>query len=583
MTELMFECYSVPSLAYGVDALFSYRQNGGTDGLVVSSSHTATHIIPVVAAKAIWPEAVRLNWGGQQSADFLMKLLKLKYPSFPAQIKEYQIDDMLHSHCYVSTSFGTELSRFLEWSGLEDRDRVVQYPFTEHQVVEKSEEELARIAERKREGGRRLQEQAAKMRLEKLVRKEEEFNYFTNLQARMLSLSKKEAKRLLDDAEFKDEAELDRTIKTLEKSIKKARSKDIGDSQGEEEPTSYPLVDVPDNELDEASLKQKRHQRLMKSGAEARARARAEKERERHRLEEEQKHDEERRENNLDEWLRDRHNARIEYLQKMKDREQFRADLGNRKSLASQMRMKTLANLASDTPGRKRRRGGDDDTFGANDEDWGVYRKVAIGDQSDEEEEEDLAATLKGIEAQLLKYDPGFNENDTMASQKNWKKSLAHAFYHGPWPFDPESQRDIHQMHLNVERIRVPEVLFQPDIAGIDQAGLIEIAADILNQRFSNTSNAKHNLQDIFVTGGNTMFRNFTERFRKDLRAMLPIDYEIKVRQARDPSLDAWKGAAQWWENSASENIAVSRQDYLDKGPDYLKEHDLGNALSGNT
>lgn len=27
MSELLFECYSVPSVAYGVDALFSYQYN----------------------------------------------------------------------------------------------------------------------------------------------------------------------------------------------------------------------------------------------------------------------------------------------------------------------------------------------------------------------------------------------------------------------------------------------------------------------------------------------------------------------------------------------------------------------------
>ena len=38
-------------------------------------------------------------------------------------------------------------------------------------------------------------------------------------------------------------------------------------------------------------------------------------------------------------------------------------------------------------------------------------------------------------------------------------------------------------MHLNVERIRVPEILFQPSIGGIDQAGISEIADDLLNSR----------------------------------------------------------------------------------------------------
>lgn len=51
MSEILFECYGAPSVAYGVDSLFSYSYNGGRNGLVVDSSYTSTHLIPVVDAK----------------------------------------------------------------------------------------------------------------------------------------------------------------------------------------------------------------------------------------------------------------------------------------------------------------------------------------------------------------------------------------------------------------------------------------------------------------------------------------------------------------------------------------------------
>lgn len=249
----------------------------------------------------------------------------------------------------------------------------------------------------------------------------------------------------------------------------------------------------------------------------------------------------------------------------------MKADLGNRKSLASQMRMKTLANLASDQPGRKRRRGGDDDNFGANDDDWGVYRTVQTGDQSDEEDEEDLRVILKNVEAQLLQHDAAFTENNTLEAQSDWTKSLVHAFLRGPRPFDPESQQEAHQIHLNVERIRVPEVVFQPAIAGLDQAGLVEIAADIINQRFSSIRDRDALLRDIFLTGGNTLFEGFEDRLSRELRSALPIEAPLSVRRAGDPLNDAWKGAAQWTKEPGFEAMSVSREEYLEKGSDYLK------------
>ena len=255
----------------------------------------------------------------------------------------------------------------------------------------------------------------------------------------------------------------------------------------------------------------------------------------------------------------------------MKDKEKLKADLGNRKSLASQNRMKTLANLASDQPGRKRRRGGDDDNFGANDDDWGVYRTVATGEQSDDEEEEDLGASLRSVEEQLLKYDPTFTENNTRAAQTDWTKSLMHAFLRGPRPFNPESQQETHQVHLNVERIRVPEIVFQPAIAGLDQAGIVEIAGDIINHGFSQPHDRDRILHDIFLTGGNTMFSGFEERLRRELRAVLPSDAPVNVRQANDPLLDAWRGAAQWSREAAFKKCVVTRAEYLDKGSEYMK------------
>ncbi|KAJ9207627.1 putative chromatin remodeling complex subunit [Paecilomyces variotii] len=581
MNEILFECYNAPSVAYGIDSLFAYRYNKGTDGLIISSSHTSTHVVPVLNSKALLSNSSRLNWGGAQASDYLLKLMRLKYPTFPARITENQMEDLIHKHCYVSQNYDEELSHYLDWSGLEDRDHVIQYPYTEHVVQEKTAEELARIAERKKESGRRLQEQAAKMRLEKLVKKEQELEYYKDLQRGLASEPKREVKRILDAEDLKDEAHLERTIRDLERSIKRSRNKDLGVEENEETPeeASFPLLDVPDEELDEAGLKEKRHQRLMKSNIEARQRAKAEKEREKARKEEEERLDNERRENDFENWIAERRAARQALLQKIKERERLKADLGNRKSLASQMRMKTLANLAADGP-KKRRRGGDDDTFGANDEDWGVYRTVATGEQSDDEEEEDVEGMLKSVEEQLLKYDPEFTEQHTLAAQSDWTKSLVHSFLRGPWPFDPESQREAHQLHLNVERIRVPEVVFQPSIAGVDQAGLVEIAADIVNQRFSNADDRARLLRDVFLTGGNTLFQGFEERFRQEFRAVLPLEAELKVRRANDPVLDAWRGAAQWASGPELAKSSISRQEYLEKGSEYIKEHDLGNMAN---
>ena len=54
MSELLFECYNVPAVSYGVDALFSLYHSCSVQGraycdaLVICSGHQSTHILPVL-------------------------------------------------------------------------------------------------------------------------------------------------------------------------------------------------------------------------------------------------------------------------------------------------------------------------------------------------------------------------------------------------------------------------------------------------------------------------------------------------------------------------------------------------------
>ncbi|KAK5718724.1 Nuclear actin-protein involved in chromatin remodeling [Elasticomyces elasticus] len=597
MSELLFEGFGVPSVAYGVDSLFSYDYNGGRTGLVVGAGYTGTHIIPVVDRQPLLSQATRLDWGRSQCVEFLTRLLRAKYPGLltGGKITETQIEDLVREHCYVSQDFSGEMLSMLEWSGLENRDHLVQLPYQEKEVVVKTDEELRVAEERKRESGRRLQEQAAKMRLEKLVRKEQELEYYRDLLLRVQNApTKKSARELLDEDEFKDESQLDRRIKEMEKSVRKQRNKDVGDLEEETaEVHTYPLLEIPDEDLGEEGVKAKRGQRLLKANHDARARAKAEKAAEASRLASVQREDDLYRERDFDGWVEERRAARQSTMQRIKDRDRFKADLGNRKSQASQMRMKALASLASDNPlGRKRRRGQDkeDDGFGADDGDWAVYRDIQRGNDEDgegDEEEEDLGAVLKGIEGELLKWDPDFTEQSTQEAMRDWTRSLEHGFRHGPYVFDSESARESAQLHLNVERIRVPEVLFQPSIAGVDQAGLTELIETLIGNRMAGHPAQGLLAKDVFVTGGYALFKGFEERLAAELRGVLPVEAGVGVRKARDPVLDAWRGAAAWagkggggGSGSGSGSAFVTRGEWMEKGGEYLKEHNLGNVFT---
>ena len=90
MSELLFEGYHVPQVAYGIDSLFSYNYNKsgevGTSGLIISCGYHVTHIIPILNGQVHFKNSRRINVGGSHLTNFFHRLLQLKYPAHFAAI-----------------------------------------------------------------------------------------------------------------------------------------------------------------------------------------------------------------------------------------------------------------------------------------------------------------------------------------------------------------------------------------------------------------------------------------------------------------------------------------------------------------
>lgn len=75
---------------------------------------------------------------------------------------------MFHNLCEVATDYSALLRELKDPLKLRAAERVVQFPFTLPVEIEKTEEELARVVERRKEQGKKLQEMAAAKRTEKV-------------------------------------------------------------------------------------------------------------------------------------------------------------------------------------------------------------------------------------------------------------------------------------------------------------------------------------------------------------------------------------------------------------------------------
>jgi actin-related protein 5 len=84
VSELLFECYDIPGVCYGVDALMSFFFNyskshkvsiwdasKSANGVILSSSHQTTHLIPIVNGETEIGYTKRLGIGGYNTRDLL--------------------------------------------------------------------------------------------------------------------------------------------------------------------------------------------------------------------------------------------------------------------------------------------------------------------------------------------------------------------------------------------------------------------------------------------------------------------------------------------------------------------------------
>lgn len=257
--------------------------------------------------------------------------------------------------------------------------------------------------------------------------------------------------------------------------------------------------------------------------------------------------------------------AKLSYTKR--DRE---INLG-RNSTAARKRMKKLLDFAGNdtsemcSPTNKRRRAKekalDDDSFGANDADWEVYTLLPLkGERSSEATQlENLAAEAHAISGQLEEYDrilelydPQYNRNSS---------SILSTFF-GTRLFQGGATRDF---TICTEMARSVEPFFNPSIAGLDQMGLSETVCTVLEEI---PLQKQHLFQELLLNGGCINFKGFRARLQNELQSLIPYNREpLQLREAGNPLLDAWKGAAKMARMGLVEQLTI--EEWEENGPYY--------------
>lgn len=508
MSELLFEGYHIPRVAYGVDSLFSFHYNADTDsssnGLIVSCGYHVTHLIPVLNGRAQLKHSRRINVGGNHLISFMHRLLQLKYPAHFSAITLSRAEGLVHEHTRVASDYAESLAKWIDSEYYEENVHKIQLPFT---PLPGSTVSAEAQKERRQQQIRRLQEMNAKRREEKLAADEEKLQQLLNVQELLEDEDEEAFSLAMDELGYSSAQELQDAINKLNNGIQRTRDKLL--NEGKE-----------DDAYQEPKVKRLCDELAAKS------------------------------QTDMETWLAFIRQKRQDVLDSRAQRRQRRTDMAKRHTLAAQERMKIISELAAD---KKK-----EDNFGQNEDDWQVYKAInKEGGDTDSEEEQEKLQELEQI---LREHDPSFVKECENSNLYDFSFNLA----------------EYYQLHIGTEQIRIPELLFQPSMMGVEQAGINETLEFILTKYSPEQQNAL--VQNVFLTGGCAVIPGFKTRIENNLSAIRPFQSSFKVTVANQPILDAWKGANIWANHDENlKKFSVSKQDYEEKGSEYLFEHIASN------
>ncbi|KAK3018897.1 hypothetical protein RJ639_005102 [Escallonia herrerae] len=554
MAELLFESYGVPSV------VTSIINNVGF--VIKMALQSAQDLAQVMLSQYDFPSRISAE-GFTYGSDGAQNSSRLTWE---------KVEDLKMEHCYIAPDYASEVRLFQKGAKeAKKKTRCWQLPWTPSPALEPpSEEEIARKAALKEKQGQRLREMAEAKRSSKINELENESKNLEFLLLQLRHVPENEVPSFLSKTGYVSKQEIESAFTKTTQSLRKYK----GELENEEKADlsaaeKYTLINIPDNMLTPEQVKEKKRQLFLKTTSEGRQRAKQKRFEEDLERERQNKQDEEKRLENPELYLGQLRAKHKELSEKVEQRKRLKTNgghsngynvsggvgRGERLNAAQRERMRLLTTAAFD-------RGKGEDTFGYKDEDWQLYKLMSKDNEDDDEGPDEDEAELARISSRLRDIDPTF-----VFRSEAGPSETSH--------LRPLTKEDF-QIVLSVERFRCPEIIFNPNLIGIDQAGLDEMAGvsirrlpavcQSLDERMTNS---------ILMMGGNCLFPGMAERLEAGIRMIRPCGTLIRVMGASDPILDAWRGAAAYAAAMQFPQQTFSKVDYYEKGEDWLRQYQL--------
>ncbi|RPA98580.1 Actin/actin-like protein [Choiromyces venosus 120613-1] len=101
---------------------------------------------------------------------------------------------------------------------------------------------------------------------------------------------------------------------------------------------------------------------------------------------------------------------------------------------------------------------------------------------------------------------------------------------------------DGHILKLGSERFRAPEILFDPEIIGLEYPGIHQIVVDAINR--TDMDLRKSLFGNIVLSGGSTLTKGFGDRLLSEVRRLAVKDMKIKIFAPPERKYSTWIGGS---------------------------------------
>jgi|Transcript_50634 actin beta/gamma 1 len=115
------------------------------------------------------------------------------------------------------------------------------------------------------------------------------------------------------------------------------------------------------------------------------------------------------------------------------------------------------------------------------------------------------------------------------------------------------------------ERFRCPEVLFQPNLTGLEMDGIADSTFQTIMK--CDVDIRKDLYANIVLSGGTTMFPGIGDRMSKEIVALAPASIKVKIVAPPERKYSVWIGGSILASLSTFQSMWISKEEYDESGP----------------